>query len=196
MATIGQVSARQGDALHRALPRLYKFAIVLTVNEELARPLLRGTCRTFTARTEGQEADRERFTKAFRHMYSLWNAKFEEDPNLHRRYPADPALFGTTLLKGSLAGNAHFPRFIANLPPLQRAVLYLVYGEGFSYDEAAEIIGQPLQPLMNILARGHLAVSHWLDHRTLSEAGVLSDGTWGGILPGSNDDSTSRVRAA
>ena len=50
MATYGQLSSQQRDAIHKALPRLYKFALVLTANEELARGLLRGTFKAMHMR--------------------------------------------------------------------------------------------------------------------------------------------------
>jgi RNA polymerase sigma-70 factor (ECF subfamily) len=51
----------------------------------------------------------------------------------------------------------------------ERAALYLVYGEGASYDEAAEVTALDMLSLMKLLARGHVALSQWLDHRGLSE---------------------------
>jgi RNA polymerase sigma-70 factor, ECF subfamily len=169
MVAFEQVSAHPRGALHGALPRLYKFALVLSVNEELARALLRGTYRVLTKRQEWREEDRDRLIDAFRRMYALWSAKSAENPNVHRECPPDPRLFAGSLLKGSLPGNAHFARFIAGLPPSQRAVLYLVYGEGASYEEAAEVTALNIQALMKLLARGHFALSHWLDHRGLAE---------------------------
>lgn len=170
MASFSQGSSRSRDALHRALPRLYKFALVLSVNEELARALLRTTCKTLKLRADWRDEDRDQLVDAFRRMYALWSAKVSEDPNLHKKCPPDPRLFAGSLLKGSFAGNAHFAKFIATLPSPQRAALYLVYGEGASYDEAAEVTALNMLALMKLLARGHLALSHWLDHRGLAEA--------------------------
>jgi RNA polymerase sigma-70 factor (ECF subfamily) len=171
MATNGQHSSHSREALHKALPRLYKFALVLTANEELARALLRGTCKALlNARTERQEDDPSRLTGSFRRMYALWAARMAEDQAIHRKYPAEPHLF-TGAFKGPLAGSANFARFIAELPAQQRAVLYLVYGEGASYDEAAEVAELNMLSLMKLLARGHRALTHWLDQRGFQEDG-------------------------
>jgi RNA polymerase sigma-70 factor (ECF subfamily) len=102
-------------------------------------------------------------------MYALWIAKLSEDPNTQKRCQPDPRLFGALLPKGALAGNAHFAKFVANMSSSQRAALYLVYGEGASYDEAAEVTALDMLSLMKLLARGHVALSQWLDHRGLSE---------------------------
>ncbi len=170
MANYGQLSSQQRDAIHKAMPRLYKFALVLTANEELARGLLRGTFRAMNIRHEWQEEDASRLTPGFRRMYALWSAKLDEDPAIHKKCPPDPRLFAAAFAKGPLSGNAHIARFIASLPPAQRGVLYLVYGEGASYDEAAEVAALNMLALMKLLARGHSALTQWLDQRGLVEA--------------------------
>jgi RNA polymerase sigma-70 factor (ECF subfamily) len=163
MANSGQHS-QQREAIHRALPRLYKFALVLTANEDLGRALLRSTCKTLlSAQSDWREEDPARLTNAFRRMYSLWSAKIAEEPDLVKKCPPDPRIFASTFAKGPLAGNVQFGKFIADLPAAQRGVLYLVYGEGASYDEATEITQLNMLTLMKLLARGHLALTDWLD---------------------------------
>jgi RNA polymerase sigma-70 factor (ECF subfamily) len=169
MATFGQGLTQPRDALHRAMPRLYKFAIVLSVNEQLARALLRATCKSLSVRKDQRVPDRDFLIDALARMYSLWTAKIEEEPNLQRNNPPEPRHFSVSILKSSLAGNAHFAKFIAHLPYTQRGALYLVYGEGTSYDEAAEILSLNMRSFMNLLARGHVALAHWLDHRGLAD---------------------------
>jgi RNA polymerase sigma-70 factor, ECF subfamily len=165
------------------LPRLFKFALVLSANEELARALLRSTCRSLVTRRNWQEDDRDCLIDAFRHMYALWATKSSDDPNIQLRCPPDARLFTGSAVRGPLAGNAHFAKFITSLTSSQRAVLYLVYGDGSSYDEAAEITGLPIQTLMKLLARGHLALSHWLDHRGLGEGGAFGNAESAGLEP-------------
>ncbi len=170
MASFGPIHSRPRDALQSVSGRLYKFALVLTVNEEFARALLRSALKGLNARKDFNPEDREGLIGAFRRMYSLWSAKLAEDPNIQKRCPADPRLFASSLGRGPLAGNGHFAKFIAAMPFQQRAALYLVYGEGASYDEAAEAVSLELLALMKLLARGHLALSNWLDHRGISDA--------------------------
>ncbi len=173
MAAYGQHLGHLRDTIHKALPRLYKFALVLTANEELARALLRGTCKALlNARNIRPEEDRDRLTGAFGRMYALWAAKTDEDPAIQRKCPPEPRLFANALVSGPLAGNAQFAKFIASLPAPQRGLLYLVYGEGASYEEAAEVTQLNMLSLMKLLARGHQALMHWLDHRGLPEDGM------------------------
>jgi RNA polymerase sigma-70 factor (ECF subfamily) len=56
------------------------------------------------------------------------------------------------------------------MPSQQRGALYLVYGEGASYDEAAEIVGLNIMALMKVLSRAHLALGAWLDQRSVTQA--------------------------
>jgi RNA polymerase sigma-70 factor (ECF subfamily) len=188
MASFGQIHSRPRDALHSVSARLYKFAIVLTVNEELARALLRSTLKALNTRKEFTEDDRDHLTGAFRRMCALWSAKLAEDPNIHKKCQPDARLFAAAMPRGPLAGNAHFAKFIANMPSQQRAALYLVYGESCSYDEAADVTALHMMALMKLLARGHVALSHWLDHRGLSDGASRSDYDM--------DAATGRERAA
>lgn len=175
MESYGPAAARpRGDA-HRLLPRLYKFALALSMNEELAQALLRGAQKGLDLRKEWRDEDRDRLIDAFKRLYGLWSAKMLADPGLQRKFPPEPRLLQGSLQKGSLAGNVHFAKFIASLASSQRAVLYLVYGEGASYEEAAEATGQSIHALMKLVARGHLALSHWLDHRGLAEDSTFAN---------------------
>ncbi len=176
MASFGQSHSRSRDAFQSIISRLYKFALVLTVNEELARALLRSTYKGLNLRKDSAADDRDQLIEAFRRMYAMWNAKLGEDPNIQMRCQPDPRLFAASFPKGPLAGNAHFPKFIANMPSSQRAALYLVYGEAASYDEAAEVTSLTMLSLMKLLARGHTGFSQWLDHRGLSEEYDASPG--------------------
>jgi RNA polymerase sigma-70 factor, ECF subfamily len=170
MASFQQTKSRPGAAAQSANARLYKFALVLTANEELARALLRGALKALETRQETPDEDRDHFIGAFRRMYALWSAKLSEDPDVYKKCPPDPKVFAASLSKGAFGGNANFARFIATMPSQQRAVLYLVYGEGASYEEAAEATALNVLPLMKLLARGHVALSQWLDQRGVSES--------------------------
>jgi RNA polymerase sigma-70 factor (ECF subfamily) len=169
MASFGQTHSRSRDAFQSIIVSLYKFALVLTVNEELARALLRSTSKGLTLRKDLSGDERDHLIEGFRRMYALWSAKLAEDPNIQKRCQPEPRLFAASLARGPVAGNAHFAKFIANMSSSQRAALYLVYGEGASYDEAAEVTALDMLSLMKLLARGHVALSHWLDNRGLAE---------------------------
>lgn len=98
-------------------------------------------------------------------MHGLWAAKLAEAPNLRQSCPPEPRLFASAQSQVQGLSNVHLAKFIANMPAQQRAALYLVYGEGASYDEAAEVLDVDILSLMKHLSRGHAALAHWLEHR-------------------------------
>jgi len=175
MASFGHNSASQISTSQLSLPKLYKFALVLTANEQLARGLLRGAAG-LASRSQKRGTNRDDHLDIMHKMYGMWMSKLAEDAGLQQKYPPEPRLFANAPVKGVAQGNAHFAKFIANLPPQQRAVLYLIYGERTSYDEAAEIVSLNMLALMKLLARGHAALAHWLDHRGIQQPGQDRDG--------------------
>jgi len=178
MASFGQTHSRSRDAFQSIIVSLYKFALVLTVHEELARALLRSTSKGLNLRKGFARDERDHLIEGLRRMYALWIAKLSEDPNIQKRCAPNPRLFAASFLRGPVGASAQFAKFIANMPSHQRAALYLVYGEGASYDEAAEVTALDMLPLMKLLARGHVALSHSLDH------GGLPDEYESGASPG------------
>jgi RNA polymerase sigma-70 factor (ECF subfamily) len=168
MAPFGQAKSSRRDELNGLLPKLYKFALVLTAHEQLSRALLRSTLKSLSAsrsRTRGGSPLAEAWTE----MHTLWAARVAEAPAFRQTYPPEPRLFAGVHLAAAGGSTAHFAKFIASLPSQQRAALYLVYGEGLAYDEAAEIMALELIALMKLLSRGHAALAHWLEHRGLNE---------------------------
>jgi len=165
MASFGQIRSRPRDSFQSIIARVYKFALVLTANEELARAILRSTFKGLNLRRDFNGDEHDHLIEALRRMYSLWNA----NPSIQKQCQPEPRVFAASFAKGPLTGNAQFAKFIANMSSPQRASLYLVYGEGTSYDEAAEVMAADMLSLMKLLARGHVALSHWLDHRELPE---------------------------
>ena len=115
MAPFGQTHSRPRDAFQSIIVSLYKFALVLTVHEELARALLRSTSKGLNLRKGFAGDERDHLIECLRRMYALWIAKLSEDPNTQKRCQPDPRLFGALLPKGALAGNAHFAKFVANM---------------------------------------------------------------------------------
>ena len=96
MASFGPVHSRSRDGLQSATARLYKFALVLAVNEELARALLRGTIKGLNPGRDFTGEDRDTLIQAFRRMYAIWSAKLADDPNLQKRCQPEPRLLAAS----------------------------------------------------------------------------------------------------
>jgi RNA polymerase sigma-70 factor (ECF subfamily) len=142
------------------LLRLYKFAGLLTGSDKTAKALLKASFTT--SKPLPQIKSRESFIAALARLYAVWNTKqsggdmFAAGAGESRQ--SDPFSIGA-------AEFGRFSKFLSGLPVPQRAALYLVYGEGTSYDEAAEVLSLNMLSLMKSLTRGHLALSYWLDQQ-------------------------------
>jgi RNA polymerase sigma-70 factor (ECF subfamily) len=143
--------------LRTLLPRLKGFAMSLTGNGQATQALLKATCKYIAAKAEKEQGHTPFALWAFTQMHTLWSRREAQRENPREPQPADPRLFaGRNAESGSAMA---FARFVAQLPPQQRGTLLLVYGEGWSYDETAEVFGVPVATVMTRLARSHAALS-------------------------------------
>jgi RNA polymerase sigma-70 factor (ECF subfamily) len=149
--------------LESLLPRLQKFATALTGMSEASTELLRATCRAVLTRAAKEKGQTPLALWAFTQMHTLWVARLNERPR-PRREDIEADLFHTAPSQTNGAATS-IGKFIAYLPPQQRATLMLVYGFGFSYDEASEVFGVPVNTIMTRLVRSHGALNRWLEHR-------------------------------
>lgn len=169
MAKFGQSKSPRREEFEKLLPKLYKYALVLTAHEQLSRALVRATCRTLPRRSLWADGGQDAHLPALKHMHSLWAAKLAETPSLRQNCPAEPGLFAGVPTPVAGVSTVHFAKFIANLSCQQRAALFLVYGDGASYDEAADVLSVDILSLMKLLSRGHAALAHWLEHRGFND---------------------------
>lgn len=146
--------------LVKLLPRLYRYARVLTPSRFDADDLLQMTCERALTRWHqfnlGSPMDRWAFTI----MSSVWKNELRsrairqgqgfvslESDELAITDHAEGNIFLAEVLKGVMA-----------LPENQRETMLLVYVEGYSYQQAADIIGTPVGTVMSRLARARLAL--------------------------------------
>lgn len=158
----------------RLYPRLRAFAIALT---GAPRP---GAALAQAAMANLQSGQVERgqtspLLAAYREVHGLWMERAASRSN-ESGGRADPRCFALPASTPEAASRYKgLAQVIADLPPQQRATLLLIYGEGLSYDEAAEVFDSEVQAVMTRVARGHVAVGHWLDRRGESEAAHAGD---------------------
>lgn len=157
--------------LRALLPRLKGFATALTGNGQATHALLKATCKYIAAKAEKEQGHTPFALWAFTQMHTLWSRREAQRENPREATAVDYRLFvGTNGENGAAA--AAFARFVAQLPPQQRGTLLLVYGEGWSYDETAEVFGVPVATVMTRLARSHSALEQALgDHLPQPEQG-------------------------
>jgi DNA-directed RNA polymerase specialized sigma24 family protein len=146
--------------LRALLPRLKGFATALTGNGQATHALLKATCKYIVTKAEKEQGHTPFAIWAFAQMHTLWSRREAQRENPREPQSADPRLFvGRAVDDGAAVS---FARFVTQLPPQQRGTLLLVYGEGWSYDETAEVFGVPVATVMTRLARSHAALAQTL----------------------------------
>ena len=148
-------------------PRLRRFSNVLAGDREGAGALMRTACRNILDGAgrfpEGMAFD----LWAFSELHSQWLDQLRSQLNPLSRGQADPSLFEAAGVPQSdqIAG------ILAKLPPQQRSAVLLIYGEGFSYDEAGTILDTSPQ---NVIARVSRALGSFVERADWLESAAVS----------------------
>lgn len=136
-------------------PRLWRYALVLTSNSDLASDLAQATCLKALEKANsyqpGTQLDRWLFRMAQRIWFNDLRAQAVrrgnglqpvEDIDIPSGAPdAETNTFASEVLSS-----------VHSLPEAQRASVLLVYVEGFSYAEAAETLDVPIGTIMSRLS--------------------------------------------
>jgi len=155
-------------------PRVRAFAIALTGSMRAGAGLAQAALVNLRAGENAEESRAELLLEAYRQAHALWMQRPAAGAESAGR--ADPRCFALPANTAEAAArHKGLAQVMADLPPEQRATLLLVYGEGLSYDEAAEVFESTVQVVMTRVARGHVAVGYWLDRRD-GHASQTSDG--------------------
>lgn len=172
-------------------PRVRAFAIALTGSMRAGAGLAQAALANLQAGDDTKQVQTELMLAAYRQANALWMQRTAAGSESAGR--ADPRCFALPAnTPEAAARNKGLAQVIADLPPQQRAALLLVYGEGLSYDEAAEVFESTIQVVMTRVARGHVAVGHWLERRDghVSRAG---DGQAADAEAGATDQPAGQV---
>lgn len=159
------MTARFGDQLIAALPRLRRFARGLTGSASEADDLVQAACERALAR-EHQFQEGTRFDSwMFRIVQTIWidqirarDVRKEDAEVPEQRLGTDEPV---RRVEARLA-LAEVRRAVDRLPAEQRTTLMLVTVEGLSYREAAEVSGVPVGTVMSRLARARTALQQQL----------------------------------
>lgn len=159
------------------MPRLRRFAAGLTGGSVAdADDLVQAACERALGRLHQWRPDTRFDSWMFRIVQTLW---FNELARRKRRpeVPLDN-LAGRVGEDGERRAEARLSlaevqRAFAGLPGEQRAVLLLVCAEGYTYREAADILGIPVGTVMSRVARGRLALFDGLQGRRRHAGGNI-----------------------
>lgn len=150
------------EGLAAELPRLWRYGLVLSGNRDTAEELVQATCVRALERGHQFQAGTRLDRWLISILHSIWlnevrARKVRQGSGL---VDADAVLVfdGLRAIEANILA-AQVLREVQNLPEAQRETLYLVYAEGMTYREAAEMLSVPIGTVMSRLAaaRGRLA---------------------------------------
>ena len=160
-------AVKQG--LKRLYPRLWRFCLVTTGKQDWADDLAQTTCLKALERADqfqpGSRIDSWIFTiaqrswidelrkQAVRTGGGLAPLEEFELPDI-KNDPEANLIVRETLLQ------------VMELPEAQRTTVMLVYGEGYSYKETAEILGIPIGTIMSRLAAARAKLAQKSDEQS------------------------------
>ena len=160
MTSDGRTSVRNG--LEACLPRLWRYALVLTRNAPDAEDLAQATCLRAIERAHqfipGTRLDRWLFAI----LRSIWlnQVRSERVREGAGQVDAEATLWidGAQAIETNILAAQVFKKLSA-LPTAQRETALLVYAEGYSYAEAAAMLGIPIGTVMSRLSSVRAALT-------------------------------------
>lgn len=147
------------------LPRLWRFALRLTRDPHDAQDLVQRCCVRALERRGQWQPGTSMLSWLFAIEHSIWMNELRRPQRLRTESLESPDSQGLEGLPDAAARDpvqhAHYRQVVASveaLPEAQRTVMLLVAVEGFSYREAAEILGIPIGTVMSRLARARSTI--------------------------------------
>jgi RNA polymerase sigma-70 factor (ECF subfamily) len=137
------------------LPRLWRYGLLLSRDRDMAEDLVQATCLRALERT----AQYTPGTRLDRWLFSILRSVWINELRARRvregqgRVDAEAALVedGRKRTETNILA-AQVLREMLDLPEEQRETVLLVYAEGYTYREAAELLGIPIGTVMSRLA--------------------------------------------
>ncbi len=166
MAQSERLSASARNKLITLLPRLRRFATLLAGDRGGADALLRSACRKILDKGDSFQQGTAFDLRAFSELHSEWLSGLRSHETPISQGQGDASAFEPA---GREDDDGHFheiANILAKLPPQQRSAVLLVYGEGFSYDEAGRILDTPLPTVITRVSRAlasFIERADWLD---------------------------------
>ncbi|MFD0987653.1 sigma factor-like helix-turn-helix DNA-binding protein [Methyloligella solikamskensis] len=147
------------------LPRLKRFAEVLIGEQGEGTALLGRSLRDMLDHAHTYQRGTPLDRWAFGEIYRLWLKELRGHANPMRRGSQPDREFQALITEddGALP-DPMTVSFIANLPPQQRVTLLLIYGEGFSYEDASVILDCALESIETRLIRASAGLANKIGH--------------------------------
>jgi RNA polymerase sigma-70 factor (ECF subfamily) len=158
------------EGLPTVFPRIWRYALMLSGSRDKANDLAQSVCLRAIEKSGQFQAGTELDRWLFRITHNLWVSEL-------RRSSAQTSGSIGTIDPGDVIDPTQDPdtklqhkeliESVLKLPEAQRQVVVLVYAEGYSYREAAEILDIPIGTVMSRLASARTTMKQ--KHHTQKE---------------------------
>ena len=145
------------------LPRLRRFAMVLTGTVADADDLAQATLERALVRMNQFTPGTRLASWVFRMAQNLWIDQVRAAKSRGAHAELDEAKGAADLRSADMIGRIDIARTVSSLPEDQRAVVGLVLVEGWSYQEAADMLKTPVGTVMSRLSRARERIREALD---------------------------------
>jgi RNA polymerase sigma-70 factor (ECF subfamily) len=137
------------------LKRLWRYGLVLSGDADVAHELVQATCLRALEKSDQFQPDTHLIRWAYTILNSIWKNELRARRIRMGHGFIDPEL--VLVVDGARAMDTNLLarqvlKELERLPEAQRETVFLVYGEGLSYREAAEILDVPIGTIMSRLA--------------------------------------------
>jgi RNA polymerase sigma-70 factor, ECF subfamily len=143
------------DGLRDHLARLWRYGLVLSGRRDVAEDLVQATCLRAIEREDQFEPGTRLDRWLFSILHSIWLNEVRARQIRQGAGFADPdsslVFDGARQMDIGLRA-AEVVREVQRLPEVQRSAVFLVYVEGMSYREAADMLAVPIGTIMSRLA--------------------------------------------
>jgi RNA polymerase sigma-70 factor (ECF subfamily) len=160
-------------AIVTLLPRLRRFAWVLSREEAAADDLVQATVEKCLAKQDYWQAGTRLDSWMYRIMRNLWidetrlraRRRQTTGPQAEAEAVADPLVAEPEMRLQALS----VEQAVAELPPEQREVVALVLIDGLAYRDASAVLGIPIGTLTSRLSRARAALAARLEPELVDE---------------------------
>lgn len=155
MAGISERRKAVETGLPPLLKRLWRYGMVLTGDQDMANELVQATCLRALERCEQFEPGTQLIRWTYTILGSIWKNELRSRSVRQGLGHVDPEIALVTDGISEMDTNIlarQVLKEVEQLPEGQREAVFLVYGEGLAYREAAEVLDVPVGTVMSRLA--------------------------------------------
>lgn len=154
------------------LPRMWRYAFVLSRNPDRANDLVQAACERALSRRHQFQPGTRLDAWVFTILQSIWKNDIRRETIRRGQGFVDAEDAGLVDKSESAEGRIFLSEVlnvVEQLPEAQKSAVYLVYVEGFSYDEAAAALEIPAGTLTSRLVRARVKIAEMVEDRDGTE---------------------------